>query len=121
MRSYIRDQARYLILVTTLLILLIHMYGQTETQAENVDIRLDIQLEYLTCLPNLDKDPKHVEEVEMFYSEPEYLISSKYSSYDCLIMFDSLLKRLKNGTEKNVLDKLGFKDTQTFFHTHFMW
>ena len=81
--------------------------------------RLDIQLEYLTCLPNLDKDPQHVEEVEMFYSEPEYLISSKYSSYDCLIMFDSLLKRLKNGTDKNVLDKLGFKDTQTFFHTHF--
>ena len=52
MRSYIRDQARYLILVTTLLILLLHMYGQTETQAENVDIRLDIQLDrdtrYLT-------------------------------------------------------------------------
>ena len=52
MRSYIRDQARYLILVTTLLILLLHMYGQTETQADNVDIRLDIQLDrdtrYLT-------------------------------------------------------------------------
>ena len=52
MRSYIRDQARYLILVTTLLILLLHMYGQTATQADNVDIRLDIQLDrdtrYLT-------------------------------------------------------------------------
>ena len=81
--------------------------------------RLDITLEYLTCLPNLDNDPQHVEEVDMFYSNPEAVISRKYSDYNCLIMFDNLLRRIMEDTDKNVLDQLGFKDTQTFFHTHF--
>ena len=81
--------------------------------------RLDIQLEYLTCLPNLERDSQHVEEVEVFYSDPEDLIASKYSGYDCLVIFDNLLKRLKEGSNQSVLYRLGFKDTKTFFHTHF--
>lgn len=81
--------------------------------------RLDIQLEYLTCLPNLDNDPQHVEEADKFYSNPEAVILRKYSDYDCLVMFDNLLTTIREETDQNVLDQVGFKDTQKFFHTHF--
>ena len=81
--------------------------------------RADIQLDYLTCLPNLDKDPDHMEEAEIFYSNPEKLISWKYSSYDCIVLFDNLYRRLQGTKDSNVLHELGFRDTQTFFHTHF--
>ena len=73
-----------------------------------------ISLDYLSCLPNLDKRENYVEEVEAFYADPETLFVEKYAHNDCVIIFDVLLETLKKS-----LNQTGFVETKSFFHTHF--
>ena len=52
MRSYIKDNARYFLIVSGLVTLLLHVIGQEENPVKTVDMKLDIELDrdtrYLT-------------------------------------------------------------------------
>ena len=74
--------------------------------------RDDIQLGYLTCLPNLKLSEDYIEEAEIFYSNPAKVLVNNFNSFQCLIMFDSL----SDMNEKIFSSK--YKLIQSIFHSH---
>ena len=75
-------------------------------------------MRFLTCEPNLSKDPGYVDEADVFYQDPaewlkRHFPRSQSAAPSHLVMFNVLQPALRPFFEKH-----GYVDCGTFFHSH---
>jgi len=79
--------------------------------------RNDIELNFLTCQPNLDKNIKnYIDEADQFFLKPIQSLKQRLYSYNStyLIMFDTLYNQVKDILE----DEQGFYVKYILFNSH---
>lgn len=83
-------------------------------------IHQNVSLRFLTCEPNLNKQPHYVDEADLFYQDPTNWLQKRYRDKPAIelpthiVMFNVLQPQISE-----FLEQAGYFNCAKLFHSHF--